>query len=48
LGKSHGVPANPRPVLLAALDVAPRRALGDAIARWRSYAGAMGRVIEAR
>ena len=30
------------------LTAAGRRALGDEIARWRSYAGAMGRVIEAR
>jgi len=30
------------------LTAAGRRALGDEIARWRSYAGAMDRVIEAR
>ena len=30
------------------LTVAGRRVLGDEIARWRSYTGAMDRVIEAR
>src|SRR2546423_14586112 len=30
------------------LTAAGRRALGDEIARWRSYAGAMDRVVEAR
>ncbi len=30
------------------LTAAGRRALNDEIARWRSYAGAMDRVIEAR
>jgi len=30
------------------LTAAGRRALGDEIARWRSYTGAMDRVIEAR
>ena len=30
------------------LTAAGRRALGDEIVRWRSYAGAMDRVIEAR